>query len=105
MLINLKTSEANKIINQELARKMNLGSDNHVARIAFAYSISKDVFLNLETDLRDSKGKEYKDDILFGKYRNYYISIICQVYNLHKSDPNIGIFRESDSPCTYYHWR
>lgn len=90
MLINLKTSEANKIINQELARKMNLGSDNHVARIAFAYSISKDIFLNLETDLKDSKGKEYKDDILFGKYRNYYISIICQVYNLHKSDPNIG---------------
>jgi hypothetical protein len=48
MLINLKTSEANKIINQELARKMNLGSDNHVARIAFAYSISKDIYLDLE---------------------------------------------------------
>jgi DNA sulfur modification protein DndE len=90
MLINLKTSEANKVINQELARKMNLGSDNHVARIAFAYSISKDIILNLETDLRDSKGKEYKDEILFGKYRSYYISIVSQHYNLHSADPNIG---------------
>lgn len=90
MLINLKTSEANKKINQELARKFNFSSENHVARIAFSYSISKDIRLNLENDLKDSKGKEYKDDILFGKYRNYYIAIICQVYNLHKSDPNIG---------------
>lgn len=46
--------------------------------------------LSLENDLKDSKGKEYKDDILFGKYRDYYIAMICQHYNLYKSDKDIG---------------
>jgi DNA sulfur modification protein DndE len=90
MLINLRTSEANKAVVQELTKKMNLGSENYVSRIAFSYSISKDIILSIERDLKDSKGKEYKDDILFGKYRNYYISIVCQHYNLHSADPNIG---------------
>ena len=90
MLINLRTSEANKVIVQELTKKMNLGTENYVSRIAFSYSISKGIILSLEKDLKDSKGKEYKDDILFGKYRDYYISIICQQYNLYKTDPNIG---------------
>ncbi|MCW3072888.1 MAG: hypothetical protein JWO44_2778 [Bacteroidetes bacterium] len=90
MLINLRTSEANKTVVQELTKKMNLGSENYVSRIAFAYSISKDIVLSIENDLKDSKGKEYKDDILFGRYRNYYISIVCQHYGLHSADPNIG---------------
>lgn len=90
MLINLRTSEANKPIVQELTRRLNLGAENVVSRIAFAYSISKGVKLRLENDLKDSKGKEYKDDILFGKYRDYYIAMICQHYNLYKSDKDIG---------------
>ena len=64
MLINIRTSEANKIVVQELTRKLNLGTENYVSRIAFSYSLSKGVKLNLEKDLLDSKGKEYKDDIL-----------------------------------------
>lgn len=92
MLINLRTSEANKSVVQELTKKMNLGTENYVSRIAFSYSISKGLILSIEKDMKDSKGKEYKDDILFGKYRDYYISIICQHYNLHKTDPNIGKF-------------
>jgi len=90
MLINLRTSEANKVVVQELTRRLNLGTENVVSRIAFAYSLSKGVKLNLEKDLYDSKGKEYKDDILFGKYRDYYIAMICQHYNLYKSDKDIG---------------
>ena len=90
MLINIRTSEANKIVVQELTRKLNLGTENYVSRIAFSYSLSKGVKLNLEKDLLDSKGKEYKDDILFGKYRDYYIALICQHYNLYKSDKDIG---------------
>jgi DNA sulfur modification protein DndE len=90
MLINLRTSEANKIVVQDLTRRLNLGTENVVSRIAFSYSISKGIKLNLETDLRDSKGKEYKDDILFGKYRDYYIAMICQHYNLYKSDKDVG---------------
>jgi DNA sulfur modification protein DndE len=90
MLINLRTSEANKIVVQELTKRLNLGTENVVSRIAFAYSLSKGVKLSLEHDLKDSKGKEYKDDILFGKYRDYYIAMICQHYNVYKSDKDIG---------------
>ncbi|MEZ7528450.1 DndE family protein [Cloacibacterium normanense] len=90
MLINIRTSEANKIVVQELTRRLNLGTENVVSRIAFSYSISKNIKLDLEKDLFDSKGKEYKDDILFGKYREYYIALICQHYGLYKTDKDIG---------------
>lgn len=90
MLINLHTSEENKIVVQELTRRLNLGTENVISRIAFAYSLSRGVKLSLENDLKDSKGKEYKDYFLFGKYRDYYIAMICQHYNLYKSDKDIG---------------
>ena len=90
MLINIRTSESNKPIVQELTRKLNLGTENYVSRIAFAYSLSRGVKLDLERDLQDSKGKEYKDDILFGNYRDYYIALICQYYGLYKTDKDIG---------------
>ena len=90
MLINIRTSEANKVVVQELTRKLNLGAENIVSRIAFSYSLSKNVKLNIEKDLLDSKGKEYKDDILFGKFRDYYIALVCQHYNLYKSDKDIA---------------
>lgn len=90
MLINIRTSEVNKPVVQDLTKKMNLGTENYVSRIAFAYSLSKGVRLSIEKDLLDSKGKEYKDDILFGKYREYYMALICQHYNLYKTDKDIG---------------
>lgn len=90
MQINLRTSEANKIIVQELTKKLNLGTENYISRIAFAYSISKGTNLLLERDLQDSKGKEYKDEILFGRYRDYYIALICQHYGIYKTDKDIG---------------
>ena len=92
MLINLRTSEENKLVVQELTRKLNLGAENVVSRIAFAYSLSKDVRLSIEHDLMDSKGKEYKDDILFGNYRDYYIALICQHYGIYKTDKDVGKF-------------
>jgi len=90
MLINIRTSEANKVVVQELTRRMALGTENYVSRIAFAYSISRNVKLDLGKDLFDSKGKEYKDDILFGNYRSYYIALVCQHYGLYKTDKDIG---------------
>ena len=90
MLINIRTSEINKPVVQDLTKRLNLGTENVISRIAFSYSLSKGIKLNLESDLQDSKGKEYKDDILFGKYRDYYIAMICQHYNLYKSDKDIG---------------
>lgn len=90
MLINIRTSEANKTVVQDLTRKLNLGTENVVSRIAFAYSLSRNQRLSLTKDLHDSKGKEYKDDILFGKYREYYTALVCQHYNLYKTDKDIG---------------
>ncbi|WDF54886.1 DndE family protein [Mucilaginibacter sp. KACC 22063] len=90
MLINIRTSEANKNVVRELTQKLNLGTENYISRIAFAYSLSKRIKLSLETDLQDSKGKEYKDDILFGKYRHYYMALVCQHYGLYKTDKDVG---------------
>ncbi|SKA13736.1 DNA sulfur modification protein DndE [Chitinophaga eiseniae] len=93
MLINIRTSEANKIIVQELTRKVFPGaSENYISRVAFAYSISKGIHLDSSNKehLLDSRGKEYKDDILFGNYRDYYITIICQHYQVYKTDPSIS---------------
>lgn len=90
MLINLKTSEANKTVVQELSRKLQFGTENIISRMAFAYSLAQRQKLDPGKDMRDSKGKEYKDDILFGSRRTFYIALICQFYGMHKSDPNIG---------------
>lgn len=91
MLINIRTSAANKTIVQELTRKVFPGaSENYISRVAFAYSISKGITLSLENDLSDSKGKEYKDDILFGNFRSYYIALVCQHYGIYKTDKDVG---------------
>ncbi|SFQ07434.1 DndE family protein [Parafilimonas terrae] len=93
MLINIRTSEANKTVVQELSRKVFPGaSENYISRVAFAYSISKGNHfdVNNKEHLLDSRGKEYKDDILFGNYRDYYIAIICQHYQVYKTDPNMA---------------
>jgi DNA sulfur modification protein DndE len=89
MLINVRTSEENKRIVTELSNKLNLGSENYIARIALAYSLATRQRYNLDTDQRDSKGKEYKEDVLFGKYKDFYVAMICQQYNLYKTDKDI----------------
>ncbi len=91
MTINLKTSEANKDRVVELtARLGNNIKENVVARIAIAYSLARGYRLDPAKDLRDSKGKEYKEDTLLGtQYRNLYVALICQHYGIHKTDGNV----------------
>jgi len=89
MFSNIKTSKKNKDIVQELTRKLNLGSENVIARIAFAYSLSKDNSLNL-TQLQDAQGKEYSARILFGDYLPYYVALICVQYDLYIEDKDVG---------------
>lgn len=86
---NISTSEANKAVVSLLTSRLSLARENVIPRIAFAYSIAQRAKLNIK-NIKDSKGKPYKDDTLFGRYRDYYIAIACQHYQLHKSDPNIG---------------
>lgn len=89
MFSSIKTSEANKAKITELTHKFNLGAENIIARLAFAYSISLERKMKLN-EIKDSKGKEYNKNILFGKYSNYYIALISQHYNIYKADPNIS---------------
>lgn len=90
--INIKTSEQNKDVVRKLTAKLPNGtSENVIARIALAYSLkSGKKFSSSEFNSYDSKGKEYKDHILFDpKYRDLYIALICQHYGIYKTDENI----------------
>lgn len=90
MLINLKTSEANHKVVNDLTRKLpSATKENVIARIAIGYSISLGEKFQI-SDMKDAKGKEYKDHILFDeKYKDFYIALICQHYGIYKNDENI----------------
>jgi DNA sulfur modification protein DndE len=88
MFTTIKTSLENKAIVTDLTRKLNLGPENVIARLAFAYSLSKKVKFNL-TDIQDSKGKEYSKNVLFGNNATFYISMICLHYKIYKTDKDI----------------
>ena len=91
MLINIKTSEANKTVVTELTRKFfpQGGPENFVARVALAYSLSKGVRFESLDAAKDNRGKEYKEDILFGNHRDLYVALVCQHYHLHHSDRDL----------------
>jgi len=88
MFTHIKTSKENREIVAKLTRKLNLGSENIIARIAYAYSISKNRILNLN-EIKDSQGKEYSKNVLFGDYLPHYVSLACVHYNLYKTDKDI----------------
>lgn len=93
MQINIRTSGENQAIVTALTNKLSSGSltvkENVIARIAIGYSISTNKKFQLN-EIQDSKGKEYKDHVLFDeKYRDFYIALICQNYGVYKNDENI----------------
>ena len=88
MFTSIKTSKINKDIVTDLSRKFNLGAENIIARIALTYSLSKDRKLSL-SDIADSQGKEYSENVLFGSNLPYYIGLICVKYGLYKTDKDI----------------
>ncbi|GIK21741.1 MAG: hypothetical protein BroJett005_11550 [Ignavibacteriota bacterium] len=88
MFSSIRTSIKNKSIVTDLTRKIGLGPENTVARLAFAYSLAKGKNLDLQ-NIQDSKGKEYSKNVLFGKNLTYYIALICQQYNIYKTDKDI----------------
>lgn len=85
---NIKTSSDNKIRVTDLTRRLQLGPENVVARIALTYSLSKDRMLNLE-NIQNSSGKEYRNSVLFGNNANHYIALICTHYNIYKTDKDV----------------
>jgi len=88
MLKSIKTSGANRIIVTELANKLGMGPENIIARIALAYSVSKDRKVNL-SQMADSKGKEYSSKVLFGENEEIYTAIICQLYNISAANLDV----------------
>jgi DNA sulfur modification protein DndE len=88
MFTSIKTSKANKDLVSDLTRRLNLGAENTIARIAFAHSIATDGKLDLKKIL-DSGGKEYSVKVLFGEYTHIYVGLVCVTYKLHKSDKDI----------------
>ena len=84
----IKTAKENREIVASLSRKLNLGSENHIARIAFAYSISK-TKLDL-LNIKNSSGKEYSKSVFFGDNFELYVGLVSVKYNLHSSDKDIS---------------
>lgn len=86
MQFNIKTSSE---LVKKLTNKMQLGEENHIARISLAYSLAKGATYNSVITYNSEKQKEYKDNTLFGSYKDYYISLICQKYQIHKDDTDV----------------
>lgn len=89
MFTQIKTSKENKEIVSNLTRKLGLGAENIIARMAFSHSLSQNRKLNIK-DIKDSSGKEYSKSVLFGEYFDLYIGMLCVHYGLYKTDKDIG---------------
>jgi DNA sulfur modification protein DndE len=89
MFTQIKTSKENKEVVALLTRKLGLGTENIIARIAFTYSLSTDKKLDLNF-IKDSSGKEYTKSVLFGEYYDIYLGLLCVHYNLYKTDKDIA---------------
>ena len=88
MFTHIKTSGNNREVVSFLSRKLNLGTENIIARIALIYSLSKEKKMNI-SKIKDSKGKEYSKSVLFGNKLPFYISLICVHYGIYKTDKDI----------------
>lgn len=88
MFNTIKTSKDNKDLVTQLTRKLGLGAENVIARLAFTYSLAQEHRLDMR-DILDSQGKEYNYKVLFGEYGEYYLAMLCVHYNLHISDKDL----------------
>ena len=78
----VRTSKENREKVSVLTRKLNLGSENHIARIGFSYSLSNSEKLSLD-DIENSQGKEYSKSVFFGSNYELYVGMICLKYDIH----------------------
>ena len=88
MFSQIRTSKENKEVVSKLTYRLGLGAENVIARIAFSYSLSQDIKLDVN-DMLNSSGKEYSKSVLFGDNINTYVGMICTHYNLYKTDKDI----------------
>jgi len=88
MFTSIKTSFENKAVVTDLTRKLALGPENVIARLAFSVSLSTNKMFAIN-EIKDSRGKEYSKTVLFGSNNDYYISMICVHYQVYKTDKDI----------------
>ena len=88
MFTHIKTSKENKLVVSDLSRKLNLGAENVIARVALGYSLSKERKFSV-LEIKDSQGKEYSKSVLFGSNYPFYLAMLCTHYNLYKTDKDI----------------
>ena len=88
MFSQIRTSKENKEIVSKLTRRLNLGAENVIARIAFSYSLSMNKKLDL-THISNSSGKEYSKAVLFGENIDIYVGMVSTHYNLYKTDKDL----------------
>jgi len=89
MFKQIKTSKANRDVVAQLSKKLNLGKENVIARMALTHSLSTDKKLDLK-DINDSGGKEYSKSVLLGEYEDIYVGLVCTHYGLYKTDKNLS---------------
>lgn len=88
MFTQIKTSSKNKEVVSDLTRKFNLGAENIIARMAIAYSLQSGIKFS-PLDIKDSGGKEYSKNVLFGIYYPIYLAMICTYYQIKGNDKDI----------------
>ena len=88
MFTQIRTSKENKEVVTKLTRRLNLGAENVIARIAFSYSLSEGKKLDV-SNIADSGGKEYSKAVLFGDNIDIYLGMISAHYNLYKTDKDL----------------
>ena len=88
MIGQIKTSTENKERVTRLTRKFGLGAENIIARIAIAYSLKQGEHFT-PTKVKDSGGKEYSRNVLFGNLFPLYLSMICEHYQIKSTDKDL----------------
>lgn len=88
MFTQIKTSINNKEAVTILTRKFGLGAENVIARIAIAYSLQCGARFS-PLDIKDSGGKEYSKNVLFGSLYSIYAALMCKHYGIRMSDKDL----------------
>jgi len=88
--INISTTAQNKEVVQRLTKKLSISEENIIARIAINYSLSKNRTLELKNLQSSKDGKAYKEFTLLGKFKTFYVALMCQHYNIDKSNPDLS---------------
>lgn len=88
-----KTSKNNRTLVTDLTRILSLGHENHIARIGLMYSLKNhEPFKDEIYKIKDSGGKEYSTNVLFGEYEDLYKEVIAYCHNIAVNDPKVDFY-------------